>query len=368
METAWLLIAAAAVAAAAGVVAWRMRRRAHPRPAGRASRTPGAGSWRASGFPADPSAAVAATLQKDLLAALHRLPFTAVEGQPPGVSGPAHAAVVSQSVRQLQEVGQDVRHTPRRPGLLPLLMREVSDPDSSGARIARIVAQDPVLAGSLLRIANSALYRVQTRPVESLERAVASVGTDGIRRLVATALVQPVMGAPGEGVFGHLASLVWEHTGLASAAAAEHARRRSNGQAFVAQLTALMLGLGTAVVVRTVREQYLRRPSLSPDGEVVAALLHGWSVPTAGRIAAPWELTRQIGPTLEALGGDGSTAGPVGSLRFGSIAASLALLWRDTGLEEAEVLDRLATVEPDRELVSAVWKRLRRSLEDGSHG
>ena len=367
MDTAWLLIAAAALAAAAGVVGWRMWRKQAP------SATRGVGNaasrgWRSSGFPPDPAAAQAAGMQRELLARVHTLPFAGVEGEPPQVAGPAHAAIVSRSVEQLQEVGKDVRHTPRRPGLLPQLMREVSDPGSSGARIARIVAQDPALAGSLLRIANSALYRVQTRPVESLERAVASVGTDGIRRLVATALVQPVMGAPGEGVFGHLATLVWEHTGLASAAAAEHARHQLNGQAFVAQLAGLMLGLGTAVAVRTVREQYLRRPSLAPDGEVVAALLHGWSIPTAVRIAGRWDLSRQLGPTLEALGEEGTVAGPVSSLRFGSIAASLALLWRDAGVDEAEVLGKLATIEPDRGMNEAVWKRLRRSLEDGAPG
>lgn len=303
-------------------------------------------------------------MQRQLLARLHALPFGSGNEALQPAAGPGHEAVVSRSVAQLQEVGKDVRHTPRRPGLLPQLMREVSDPDASGTRIARIVAQDPVLAASLLRIANSALYRVQTRPVESLERAVASVGTDGIRRLVATVLVQPVMGTTGDGVFGRLGALVWEHTGLASAAAAEHARRHSSGQAFVAQLGGLMLGLGAAVVVRTVREQYLRRPSLVADGGVVATLMEEWSAPTAVRIAGRWELSDRLGPTFEALVQEDATGAAVRSLRYGSIVGALAMLWRHDGLDEAEALEQLAAVEPDLELNEAVWKRLRRSLED----
>jgi len=78
-------------------------------------------------------------------------------------------------------------------------MRTVNDPNASGSAIAAIIGQDPTLAGNLLRIANSAFYRVQSTPVESVDRAVAMVGTDGIRRIIAAALVQPVM-SDGSGV------------------------------------------------------------------------------------------------------------------------------------------------------------------------
>ena len=368
MDTAWLWIALAAGLLGSGVVAWRFVRPAVPAAGARQEPARGARAFRASAFPPDPGQVKAATLQKELLRQVHSLPFSDVASQAPRVVGSAHASLVSRSVALLQDVGDDVRRTPRRPGLLPQLMREVSDPQSSGASIARIVGQDPVLAASLLRIANSALYRVQTRPVESMERAVASVVTDGIRRLVAAALVQPVRGGAGEGLCGRRATLGWAPPGLAAAAAAARARRRAPGHAFVAQLGGLMLGLGSAVVVRTVREQYLRRPSLAPDSEVVAALLDGWAAPTACRIAARWELSHQLGPALDALPREGSAVPPVPSLRFGNIAGALALLWRDAGLDEAEALETLATIEPDRELNELVWRRLRRSLEEGIHG
>lgn len=357
----WLLPLLGVLVVVAGF-AWAGWRRALPRGApvrGRGHRRPGAG------FPPDPTIIAASTLRRDCLRRLHGLPFGASGDESATVTGSAHAAVVARTVEALQKVGSDIRTTPRRPGLLPQLTRTVNDPHASGMAVARIVAQDPTLAARLLKIANSALYRVQSRPVESLERAVASVGTDGIRRLVAAALVQPVMGATGEGVFGQLARQVWTHTELSSAAAAEHARRGGGADAFSVQLAGLMVGLGSAVVVRSVREQYLRRPALVPDAEVTFALLDGWSVPVARRIARQWELSDPLGSVLEALQEQGSAATGARSLRFGSAASSLAMLCHAGELAADEALARLAGIEADAEAVESVWRRLCRSLEEG---
>ncbi|MET0813595.1 MAG: HDOD domain-containing protein, partial [Pseudoxanthomonas sp.] len=132
---------------------------------------------------------------------LHRLHSVAFEDAAlPGVRGePAvgHADITSAAGNILSKIETQPRYTPRRPQLLPQLMRTVNDPDASGQAIAAIIGQDPALAGNLIRIASSALYRVQSSPVESIERAVALVGTDGIRQIITAALVQPVMSDGG---------------------------------------------------------------------------------------------------------------------------------------------------------------------------
>lgn len=74
---------------------------------------------------------------------------------------PAQAAVLAAVGAALDHVDLRPQLLPRRPQLLPQLMRAVNDPDASGRGIAAIIAQDPALAANLLRIANSALYRPQ---------------------------------------------------------------------------------------------------------------------------------------------------------------------------------------------------------------
>ncbi len=279
------------------------------------------------------------------------------------MAGTAHADVVARSVATLATIETQPRYTPRRPQLLPQLMRTVNDPNASGQAMAAIIAKDPALAGNLLRIASSALYCVQSRPVENIAHAVAMVGTDGIRQLIAAALVQPVMGAAGGGSFGRLAAIIWDHTLLSSAAAADHAAAVERDDAFSAQLLGLMQGLGSATVARVARDQYAKRPGLVPDASVVAALLDGWAAPTARRFAEKWTLPARICQALDDQqhGVEPDSLGR--SLRFGRSAAALAMLCKHGRAEEGEALAALASIEPRGHATADIWRRLRRGAE-----
>jgi len=278
------------------------------------------------------------------------------------VAGSPHAEIVARAVGTLDRIDTQPRYTPRRPHLLPQLMRTVSDPDASGKAIAAIAGQDPVLAGNLLRIASSPLYCGQSRPVEDLAHAVAMVGTDGLRQLIAVALVQPVMGGGGTGPFRRLADLVWEHTLLSAAAAADHAQLVERADAFSAQLAGLTHGLGAAAVARVARDQYGRRPALAPDADVVHALLDAWATPTALRIAAKWELSAHVHQALEDQQQESPRTALGRSLRFGRMAGALVLLCREGRMDEADAMRTLAP-SGAAETIAIIWKRLSRGAD-----
>lgn len=61
--------------------------------------------------------------------------------------------------------------------------RIIGDPDSSIIDLARSIALDPTLTARLLRIVNSPVYE-QSRPVETVSRAVSILGTQQIHDLV----------------------------------------------------------------------------------------------------------------------------------------------------------------------------------------
>jgi HD-like signal output (HDOD) protein len=77
----------------------------------------------------------------------------------------------------------------RTTDLLPLpsvyfeVKRIIEDPDSSIIDLARAIALDPALTTRLLRMVNSAFY-AQARPVETVSRAVSTMGTQRIHDLV----------------------------------------------------------------------------------------------------------------------------------------------------------------------------------------
>lgn len=371
MPTPSLLLTGLVVLLVVGIAGWVVRRRYAPvpadapsRPAARARLAPAsvreprtAPRHRHSSDPGDAQG-------QDLLHRLHAVAFEDVAfSHDAVVAGTAHADVVSHAVSTLAKIETQPRYTPRRPQLLPQLMRTVNDPHASGHAMAAIIAKDPALAGNLLRIASSALYCVQSRPVENIAHAVAMVGTDGIRQLIAAALVQPVMGAAGSGAFGQLATIIWDHTLLSAAAAADHAALVERDDAFSAQLLGLMQGLGSATVARVARDQYARRPGLVPDATVVAALLDGWSAPTARRIAEKWALPERICQGLDDQQ-RGTVPDSLGrSLRFGRSAAALAMLCENGRAQEDEALLLLASIEPREQVTADIWKRLRRGVD-----
>ncbi|WP_052633585.1 HDOD domain-containing protein [Pseudoxanthomonas suwonensis] len=208
----------------------------------------------------------------------------------------ADAGLRAAAARALAAFASEPQRLPRRPQLLPQLLGTLNDDEASGRQIAALIARDPALAATLLKLANSPLYRLQQAPVESVDRAVMLVGTEGLRRLVAVALMQPVMRTEG-GVFGRLPGLVWEHTQHATVAAVRHAQVAGE-DTFAAQLLVLLQGLGAIVVVQTLRDECQRAGGGAPQAATTADLLRQWS-PRIGRLlAGQWQLSPRL---LEAL-------------------------------------------------------------------
>ncbi|MDB6101567.1 MAG: histidine kinase, partial [Gammaproteobacteria bacterium] len=132
---------------------------------------------------------------------------------------PEHAHIVAAAFAAIGDAATQRRYSPRRPNLLPQLMRAINDEDVSRREMSALIARDPALVGSLLKMANSAFYRVSFRQVETIERAIVMLGSDGLRSLVAAALMQPIFQVSRTGKFQRFPEIVWEHA-LRSAHAA----------------------------------------------------------------------------------------------------------------------------------------------------
>jgi len=264
-----------------------------------------------------------------------------------------HAAVVA----ALEQRDWSARQLPRRPQLLPQLIQTVNDSDASARAMAAIIGQDPVLTGNLLRIANSPVYRLQAKPVDSLQRAVTLVGTEGIRQIISAVLVQPVMQVHCE-TFPQFGTVIWEHALLASRAAADHARLVTHEDAFAAQWLGLTQGLGAALVMRQLLDTCAVQDDALPSRALAMQLLDAWTLPVAGRIAAAWELP---GAVHEALLRDAGTAqdGLSASLRFARAAAAASLLCRHGRIGQAQALAILEQQHgtPPHAL-QWIWRRL----------
>ena len=109
-------------------------------------------------------------------------------------------------------------------GAARLVFRTLSAPRQCEVReLEAIALRDPVLAGSLLGVANSALFSCERR-VSSVRRAIAAVGVDEARKIMLAAAVRPLFASAGlQRIWSHslssapLCSALAHHTGLLTA-------------------------------------------------------------------------------------------------------------------------------------------------------
>ncbi len=241
---------------------------------------------------------------------------------------------VAAVLAQIGDPASERRHFPRRPNLLPQLMHAINDESVARRQLVAIIARDPALVDSLLRMANSSFYRISPQPVESIERAVAILGSDGLRSVIATALMQPIFTSAAATEFPRFAQLVWEHALRSAQAAVVHAAVAERTEPFAAELLSLISGLAEIVLFRAAREHCA---AVTQGGTscaaLIATIMDAHASDLAQRIGADWQLSE---PSLAALAEQRDPATPLGrSLRFGRLAGALAVLFGNGRIDNA---------------------------------
>jgi HD-like signal output (HDOD) protein len=277
-----------------------------------------------------------------------------------------HEYLVASTLAAISDANTQRRYAPRRPNLLPQLMRAINDEDVSRRELAALIARDPSLVGSLLKMANSAFYRVTSRPVESIERAVVILGSDGLRSLMTAALMQPIFQVSGTAGFQRFPEIVWEHALRSAHAAIPHAALVERADAFAAELLSLVTGLAEIVLFRAAMDHCAKvAPKINPDPLVIASLLDSQAATFAWRIGADWELSELILAALEEqmLAAEPTTA--LGrSLRFGRCAGALAVLHTNSIIDDATVRLSLPEAGLSPAHLKCMWSRLLQKHED----
>jgi HD-like signal output (HDOD) protein len=197
-------------------------------------------------------------------------------------------------------------------------------------------------------------------PVESVERATAVLGTQGIRTLISLRLMQPLSG-PAGGVPAHFGEIIWQHSLCSASAAEAWAARGQDTDPFAAHLLALLNGLGCVTVYRVLADLYAAQSVVPMDAAVVAGALHANAAVTAARIAAGWGLSERTTQALESQ----SSAAPVTvqsplarALQFGLLAGAAALLCRHGRLDEARAVQQIEAAGFGGTQSERVWDRL----------
>jgi hypothetical protein len=253
----------------------------------------------------------------------------------------------------LQAENFDPKFLPRRPTLMPQLLRAMDDPHAATEKLSRMVAHDPVLTADVLRLANSSLHRISATPIETIQRAVVTLGAEALRGLLAKAMLQPVFRATRTN-FPRVPRLLWDRTERAARAAELYSLATRPEDRFEAQLVILLSALGPLVVYGVTLDVYTRYSGISPNPALCVSMTNAFSSKMSLRIARHWETSPRLVAAIEK-----SPVEPLAlGLAIGELLGTLSVLESQGSITADDAFDCAKSAEIPQSLVADIWDKL----------
>ncbi len=174
------------------------------------------------------------------------------------------------------------------------ILDEIRSPKASAARLAEFVSKDPVIASTVLRVANSALYGGRME-ITDLTFAMTRIGLNHVRNLVLALVLRSKMADPQ--VYGPEGAQLMEHS-LAVAFGSRLVADEAGVTADESFLCGLLHDFGKLALVKALREAEGLRQGQLPEAlqrivdvhhpEAGALLAENWGLPAVVAATARW--------------------------------------------------------------------------------
>ncbi len=186
-------------------------------------------------------------------------------------------------VARLQQSGDLV--VPALPGISARISDAMQDPDFAISDLARLISADPAIAGALLNVANSALFR-GAAPCESLDAAIVRLGIEQARTLVLTLAAKSLFTARRQWLRSRLQSM-WQHAVLVGAYSTVLARLSNRFDTAKGLLLGLLHEIGAVPILQLAN----RFPHLQETPGVLQAVLANMAPGLSASILDQWGLS-----------------------------------------------------------------------------
>lgn len=168
----------------------------------------------------------------------------------------------------LRQVSND-ESLPILPQILTQLEELIQDPDTHASEIAKLIESEPVIAGRVLKLANSAYYASGRSEVHGIQMAVNRLGFETIRQLVYSVVLPNLFDLPD--YFYH--EQFWRHSFTVATMTRELLEKFKGGDVEeedlqVAYLAGLMHDIGVLVFISAIPEEYQEATDLSRDAGI----------------------------------------------------------------------------------------------------
>lgn len=269
--------------------------------------------------------------------------------------------VLAATEKNLERKDTRLKAIPRLPKVIPKLMRSLRDDESSARDYVEIINKDPAVSGAILKQANSAYFNPGNHHIQSIEAAVVKLGIDGLKTVLSTVVMQPLIEKSSHYHNGFGRKL-WQHT-LHCAASCEIIAINRGMDPYKAYLLGLVHDIGKITIFSELNHQFAfyQNDDNNPGPEAFAPLMYKHSAELSQRIAVDWELPPEL---VEALKqqiniSDGQSVSAYGELLFQANLASELYFSAQYANEERELLlDQAKEALQEMKLPSNLFTRL----------
>jgi HD-like signal output (HDOD) protein len=188
------------------------------------------------------------------------------------------------------ELSQGQVELPSVPDIVLKLQKTLSDDNVSNDIVVRVVGSEPMLAGKLMNMANSAALNSSGRKIADLRQAVARVGFNIVRSAsLAFVVDQLKKSSEFKSIEGPLDAL-WKNSVQIAALCHVIARRFSSLNGDTALLAGLMHNVGRIYILT----RAAKHPSLTADPLTYNSIVRDWHTNVSKALLENWRVADEI--------------------------------------------------------------------------
>jgi HD-like signal output (HDOD) protein len=184
---------------------------------------------------------------------------------------------------------------PRLPEVIPKVLQALRDKNIDPSNLANMLCEDMVLVKEVIRLANSVHYD-RTRAYKSLEQATINIGFNGIRQLIISAALKPIL-TKQSGRFSNITNrYLWDKsmkTGLLSDSVA-HTLGENR---FFAYLAGLVVQSGMSVISKEFDKCFINNEV--PNNRLFIDAVSRYTYKVSAGISQQWQFPEEVSCALE---------------------------------------------------------------------
>ncbi|MCP5002630.1 MAG: HDOD domain-containing protein [Planctomycetes bacterium] len=147
-----------------------------------------------------------------------------------------------------------IKELPPLPQSIPRILEITRNPDSSAQELTKVFENDPTLAASILKLANSAYYR-GTKEISSIPNAIVRLGYNTIKSIALAASTQDMLNNSVD-AYKLEKGMLWQHSTACATGAKMIAQRIKYSDSEEAYIAGLLHDIGKIILSSFAEEQY----------------------------------------------------------------------------------------------------------------